>query len=69
MSGIYKKIEVVGTSPVSFAEATKAAIQEAGKTVHQMSWFEVAEMRGAIKDSKVSEFQVTLRIGFKVEGH
>ncbi len=68
MSGVYKKIEVVGTSPVSFAEATKAAVQEAGKTVHQMSWFEVAEMRGAIRDGKVSEFQVTVRIGFKLEG-
>lgn len=67
MSGVYKKIEVVGTSPVSFAEATKAAIQEAAKTVHQTSWFEVAEMRGAIKDGKVSEFQVTVRIGFKIE--
>ncbi len=69
MSGIYKKIDVVGTSPVSFAEATKVAIQEAGKTVHHMNWFEVAEMRGAIQDGKVSEFQVTVRIGFKVEGH
>jgi flavin-binding protein dodecin len=69
MSGIYKKIDVVGTSPVSFAEATKLAVQEAAKTVHQMSWFEVAELRGAIKDGKVSEFQVTVRIGFKVEGH
>jgi flavin-binding protein dodecin len=69
MSGVYKKIEVVGTSPVSFAEATKLAVQEAGKTIHHMDWFEVAEMRGAIKDGKVSEFQVTVRIGFKVEGH
>ncbi|GAO04479.1 dodecin [Anaeromyxobacter sp. PSR-1] len=67
MSGVYKKIEVVGTSPVSFAEATRAAIEEAGRTVRHMSWFEVAEQRGAIKDGKVAEFQVTLRIGFKLE--
>jgi flavin-binding protein dodecin len=67
MSGTYKLIDVVGTSPASFAEATKSAIQEAGKTVHHMSWFEVTEMRGAIKDGKVSEFQVTVRIGFKIE--
>ncbi len=69
MSGVYKKIEVVGTSPVSCAEATKNAVQEAGKTVHQMSWFEVGELRGAVKDGKVAEFQVTVRIGFKLEGH
>ena len=67
MPGIYKLIDVVGTSPNSFAEAVKNAVSEAGKTVHHMNWFEVIEERGAIKDSKVSEFQVTVRIGFKLE--
>lgn len=67
MPGVYKKIEVVGTSKASFAEATRVAIEEAAKTVENTSWFEVAEMRGAIKNGKVSEFQVTVRIGFKVE--
>ncbi len=67
MSGIYKLIDVVGTSPNSFAEAVKTAVVEAGKTVHHMNWFEVVEQRGAIKDGKVAEFQVTVRIGFKVE--
>ena len=67
MAGVYKKIEVVGTSKDSFADATRTAIAEAGKTVKNMSWFEVAEMRGAIKGEKVAEFQVTVRIGFKVE--
>jgi dodecin len=67
MPGIYKLIDVVGTSPNSFAEAVKNAVAEAGKTVHQMNWFEVIEERGAIKDSKVSEFQVTVRIGFKLD--
>jgi flavin-binding protein dodecin len=65
---VYKKIEIVGTSPVSFAEATKAAVEEASKTIRNMSWFEVAEQRGAVKDGKVLEFQVTLRIGFRIEG-
>jgi flavin-binding protein dodecin len=68
LSGVYKKIEVVGTSPVSFSEATRSAVEEAGRTVRNMSWFEVTEQRGAIRDGKVSEFQVTLKIGFKVEG-
>ena len=67
MSGVYKKIEIVGTSKESFADATRVAITEASKTVHGMSWFEVAEMRGAIRDGKVSEFQVTLRVGFRIE--
>ena len=68
MSGTYKKIELVGTSPVSFAEAVKSAVQEASKTVRHMNWFEVVEQRGYIKDGKVAEFQVTVRIGFKIEG-
>ncbi len=67
MSNVYKLVEVVGTSPVSFAEAVKAGIEEAGKSLHHMNWFQVVEMRGAVKDGKVSEFQVTLKIGFKVE--
>jgi flavin-binding protein dodecin len=67
MPGTYKKIVIVGTSPVSFAEAVKAAIKDASQTVRQMDWFEVDEMRGRIKDGEVAEFQVTLRIGFKLE--
>jgi flavin-binding protein dodecin len=69
MPGIYKLIDVVGTSPISFAEAVKSAVFEAEKTVHHMSWFEVVEERGAIKDGKVAEFQVTIRIGFKLDHH
>jgi flavin-binding protein dodecin len=65
--GVYKKIDVVGTSPLGFAEATKVAIEEASKTVRHMSWFEVLEQRGSVKDGKVGEYQVTLRIGFKIE--
>ncbi len=65
--GIYKKVEIVGTSPVSFAEAVKVAVEEAGKTIRHMDWFEVVEERGRIKDGKVAEFQVTIRIGFKLE--
>ena len=67
MPGTYKKIEVVGTSSVSFAEAVKSAVQQASKSVRHMDWFEVVEMRGRIKGGEVTEFQATLRIGFKLE--
>lgn len=67
MPGTYKLIDIVGTSPTSFAEAVKAAIADAAKTIQHMNWFEVVEERGAIKDGKVAEFQVTVRIGFKLE--
>jgi len=67
MPGTYKKIQVVGTSPVSFAEAVRNAIRDASATVRHMDWFEVVEMRGRLKDGEVAEFQVTIRIGFKLE--
>jgi hypothetical protein len=67
MGGTYKKVELVGTSAVSFAEAVKAAVEEAGKTIRHMDWFEVVEERGRIQDGKVAEFQVTINVGFKLE--
>jgi flavin-binding protein dodecin len=67
MPGVYKISEVVGTSPVSFAEATKTAVAEASKTVRHLGWFEVTNMRGRIKDGKVEEFQVTVKLGFKLD--
>ena len=67
MPGTYKIVELVGTSPTSFAEAARAAVADAAKTVRHMDWFEVVEERGRIVDGKVQEFQVTLRVGFKIE--
>ena len=67
MPGTYKKIEIVGTSPDSFADAVKAGIKTASQTVRHMDWFEVVEMRGRIANGDVAEFQVTLRIGFKLD--
>jgi flavin-binding protein dodecin len=64
----YKKIEVVGTSPKNVADAIKSAVSNASKSVRNVSWFEVAEIRGAVKGGEVSEFQVTVRLGFKVDG-
>jgi hypothetical protein len=67
MPGPYKITELVGTSPTSFDEATKAAVAEAAKTLRNMDWFEVVDERGKIKDGVVAEFQVTVKIGFKIE--
>ena len=67
MAGIHKITELVGTSPVSFTEAVKDAVAEAAKTIRHMEWFEVAEESGRIKDGKVEEFRVRLKIGFEIE--
>lgn len=67
MAGTWKKIELVGTSTESFADAVRAAVKDASKSIRKMGWFEVVEQRGAVKDGKVLEFQVTIAVGFKVE--
>jgi len=64
---VWKVIEIVGESKESFADAVRNAIEEAGKTVKQMQWFEATSFRGSIQGSKVSQFQAVVRIGFKVE--
>ena len=64
---IYKKIELVGSSPNGFEEAVKNALARAEKTVRNMRWFEVAETRGYIENGKISHWQVTLKVGFTLE--
>jgi flavin-binding protein dodecin len=64
---VYKKIEIVGSSPNGFEEAVQNALSRAKKTVRNMRWFEVTETRGCIDEGKVAEWQVTLKIGFTLE--
>jgi flavin-binding protein dodecin len=67
MSGVYKITELVGTSPVSFSEAAKAAVAEAAKTVRHMDWLEVASQSARIREGKIEEFQDKVKLGFKIE--
>jgi hypothetical protein len=64
---VYKKIELVGSSPTSISDAINNAIAQAAKTVNNLGWFEVQEMRGNIQDGKVSQYQVVLKVGFRIE--
>jgi len=66
MSRTYKIIEVVSTSNESYEDAINSAIKSASKTLKALSWFEVVQMRGGIKDGKVEEYQVILKVGFKI---
>ncbi len=63
----YKLIELVGSSTVSSDDAIKTAIAKAALTVKHLNWFEVVETRGHIVDGKVAHFQVTLKVGFRIE--
>lgn len=64
---VYKKVEVVGTSRMNLEDAIQTAITRSAETVRNMSWFEVAEIRGRIEEGDVTQWQVTVRIGFAVE--
>ena len=63
----YKLVELTGTSPNSIEEAVQSALTKAGKTLRNLRWFEVVETRGAVKDDKVSAWQVTIKVGFSLD--
>lgn len=63
----YKLITVVGVSAVSFADATRSAVAEAAKTLRNLEWFEVEELRGRISGGQIAEYQAKVRIGFRLE--
>ena len=64
---VYKMIEIVGTSTKSSDDAIEQAIAKAGKTLHNMDWFEVQEVRGHIVDGKVGHYQVKIKVGFRLD--
>jgi dodecin len=64
---VYKKIELVGSSPNSIEDAVKNALSRAGRTIRNMRWFEVTETRGHIADGQVEHWQVTVKVGFTLE--
>ena len=67
MERTYKKIEIVGSSEISFDAATQNAVAKACQSLRHVDWFEVTEMRGLVENDKVKEFQVTVKIGFRLE--
>jgi flavin-binding protein dodecin len=64
---VYKKIELVGSSPKSIEGAVENALARAQKTIRNMRWLEVTEMRGHILDGKIDHWQVALKVGFTLE--
>jgi flavin-binding protein dodecin len=64
---VYRLSEIVGSSTTSSDDAIRTAIAKASETVRNIEWFEVIESRGQVVDGGVAYFQVTLKIGFRVE--
>ena len=64
---VYKIIELTGTSTRSIEDAVNSALKRAGKTIQNLSWFEVVETRGSIEKNQVQLWQVTIKVGFAVK--
>jgi dodecin len=64
---VYSLSEIVGSSPNSVDEAIRTAVAKASQTVRNVEWFQTQEIRGQVVDGQVAYFQVTLKIGFRVD--
>ena len=65
---VYRITEVVGSSPDSLDAAIRNGISRVARTVRDVEWFEATEIRGHVADGQVDAFQVTLKVGFRLEG-
>ena len=63
----YKVTEVVGTSADSLDQAIRNGVSKAAQTLRNLNWFEVTELRGHLKDGDVAHFQVTMKVGYRLE--
>jgi len=64
---VYKTTELVGSSAVSIEDAVNQAVERAAKTLRHMGWFEIVETRGHIESGKIAHWQVTVKIGFRLD--
>ena len=64
---VYKSVEVTGSSTTTIDDAVERAVAKASETLRNLDWFEVTSVRGHIEDGRVAHYQVTLKIGFRLE--
>jgi flavin-binding protein dodecin len=64
---VYKTVEITGSSTTTMEDAVRAAVARASKTLHNLRWFQVTEVRGGIDHGQVAHWQVTLKIGFTLD--
>jgi dodecin len=67
MSNVYKTVEIVGSSTTGVDDAMRQAVAKASKTLHNLEWIEVMSVRGHIQGAEIAHFQVTMKIGFRLE--
>ena len=67
MDHTYKITEIVGSSSHGVDDAIRNGIGRAGKTLRNLDWFEVTDIRGALSDGEVGWYQVTMKVGFRLD--
>jgi dodecin len=66
-NNVYKTIELTGSSTKGMEDAVSTAIAKASTSVRNIDWFEVIETRGHVENGKVAHWQVTIKVGFRLE--
>jgi flavin-binding protein dodecin len=66
-TSVYKVVEIVGTSPDGVTEAMRAGVRRASKTLRNVDWIEVGQVRGHVEDGEIAHFQVTMKVGFRLD--
>lgn len=64
---VYKQVELTGSSKTSIEDAVQNAITKASQTLRNLNWFQVVDSRGYIENGKVAYWQVTIKLGFRLE--
>jgi flavin-binding protein dodecin len=64
---VYKTVEVVGSSTTDVSDAMKRAVAKASETLRNLEWVEVVNIRGHVEGGEIAHFQVTLKLGFRLE--
>jgi flavin-binding protein dodecin len=64
---VYSVSEIVGSSTESIDDAIRGAVGRASKTLHNLDWFEVTNLRGRIGNDGHCHFQVTIKVGFRLD--
>ena len=64
---IYRVAEIVGTSTHGVDDAIRNAVERAKQTLRNLDWFEMTEIRGHLSDGQVADWQVTVKIGFRLD--
>lgn len=64
---VYRVTEIVGTSQDGLDDAIRKGVRRASRTLREVDWFEVSEIRGHVEGGEVAHFQVALKVGFRLD--